>query len=551
MRACVLILACVAAVTLVRAQETPQTGGASPPPAAALCTIEGTMVNATDGTAVRRMGVSLEGGPQQYGAETDANGHFLISGIKPGRYFLQAGGGRFPQQFYGQTKARGRGKILTLKPGDHLRDISFRLIPGGVIAGTVYSEDGEPVIGANVQVLVAPRAGDQAEMQSARGGGTDDLGQYRIFGLTPGRYFVVAGGQQWGPPRLANVPSEFVGLPTFYPGTTDWSQATPVDVTPGGELDGIDITLTQAHTVRVRGRAVVEGSGALPPRNFISLVPRNARVLFYLYGNLGVNTLDDKGNFELFGVPPGSYLLVSYWNNDGATYFGSVPLDVTGADIDGITLTLSRGTKLAGRLRAEHGAPLDFSKLGVWLQPSDTAAMAGGSDQIKPDGTFVVENIYDGTYRLQVGGFPEEFYVKSATLGGLDALGTDLTINHSQPPGLLDIMLSKDGGRIDGTVVDDQKPVVGAIVTLIPNPPNRQRYDLYGSKHTDEMGRFSLLGLPPGDYKLFAWPGEETVNWQDPDYLRAYEKLGTPVHVEEKKQQTMQLQLISPREEPQ
>lgn len=552
MRASVLMLTCVIAVALASAQETPRPDGSSPPPGAALCIVEGTLVSALDGTAVRRMDVSLVGGTLPYGAGTDANGHFLFPAVDPGRYYLQAGGGRFPYQTYTQGKSRERGTALVLKPGDHVRGLLFRLTPGGVIAGTIYSEDGDPAVRAEVQILRVPRAGDLGEMQPVGGGQTDDLGQYRVFALPAGRYFVAASrGREWHPPHT-NFGADAAGLPTFYPGTADLSLANPVDVGPGGEIDGIDVTLTEARGVRVRGRAFIEGMGPMPKRNFISLTPRKSRIPTSLYGNLGGETLDDKGDFELDGVPPGSYNLMSYSTNfKGANYFGSLPLDVTGVDIEGITLTLSRGTRLSGRLHTEHDAALDYSKLNIWLQPSDPGAMGGDSAQIKPDGTFVVENIYDGTYRLHVNGFPEEFYVKSAQLGGLDALGTDLTINHSQPPGLFDILLSKDGGRIDGTVLDEQKPVGGAIVTLVPNPPNRQREDLYGYKRTDDMGRFSLLGLPPGDYKLFAWPAEETVNWQDPEFLRTYEKSSTPVHVEEKKQQSVQLQLISPREEAQ
>lgn len=552
MRACVLILAGVIAATAARGQEATNPDGPAPPPAAALCTLEGTLVNAANGEPVRRMDVPLFGNHHSYGAETDANGHFLISGIEPDEYYLHSGGGRFPSQTYGQDKSRRRGTMLTLKPGDHVRDVVFRIAPGGVIAGTIYDGDGDPVVGANVVVLRVARPADQGEMQSAGGEQTNDLGQYRIFALTPGRYYVVASARAQAPgPGDPTAPSGVVPLPTFYPGGADWSQASTVEVGIGSEIDGTDITLSEAHGARVRGRAVVEGFGGIPQRNYVSLVARNSRIPSYLFANTGTNTLDDKGNFELRGVPPGSYVLMSYWSKDDATFFGSTPLDVTGADVDGITLTLTRGTRVAGRFRAEHGAALNFGNLSVWLQPADAASTAGGSSQIKPDGTFVVENIYDGTYRLHVGGFPEEFYVKSAQLGGLDILGTDVTISHSQPPGPLEIMLSKDGGRIDGTVLDNQKPVAGAVVALAPNPPNRERDDMYSSKRTDDLGRFSLLGLPPGDYKLFAWPIEEQINWRDPDTLKNYEKSGTPVHVEEKKQQNVQLPLTVPQEEAQ
>ncbi len=547
MRVGIWILTFAAAVTLALGQEVPDPGEQGRSPQAGLCTLEGTLVSATNGVAVRRMSLTLRGGSQSYGAESDGNGHFVFMGVMPGGYRLAAGGGRFPLQTYGDMRGRERGKILTCKPGEHLRDIAFRLTPGGVITGTIYNQDGDPVVGGKVRVLLAHRVGDQARVESAKGGGTDDRGQYRVFGLAPGHYFVVASGHEDG--QDANAPSDLVELPTFFPDTADPSQASTVDVGPGGEVDDIDITLTQMRGARLRGRVALEGTGGIPRQSYVSLLPRSPRVPTGLYRNMGATTQDDQGNFQISDVPPGSYILMSYWSNQNMTYFGSVPVDVTGTDMDGITLTLARGARITGRFRTEHGTPINFSALNVWLLPSNTAALAGGSARIRPDGAFVIDDIYDGAYQLHVAGFPEEYYVKSAQLGGLDALGTDVTINHSQPPGPLEILLSTDGGRIDGTVLNDDKPVPGATVALVPNPPNRDREDMYSHKQTDEMGRFSLMGLAPGDYKLFAWPGEAQVNWRDPDTLRIYEQSGTPVRIEEKKQEDIQLLLLAPQEE--
>jgi hypothetical protein len=53
------------------------------------------------------------------------------------------------------------------------------------------------------------------------------------------------------------------------------------------------------------------------------------------------------------------------------------------------------------------------------------------------------------------------------------------------------------------------------------------------------------LGLPPGDFKLFAFEPVQGTNYTDPDYLRAFEDRGTPVHVEERQQQAVQLELLT------
>jgi hypothetical protein len=176
--------------------------------------------------------------------------------------------------------------------------------------------------------------------------------------------------------------------------------------------------------------------------------------------------------------------------------------------------------------------------------------MGGAGAQVTAEGTFVLENVSDGTYRVNVGGFPEEFYLQSARLGGVDVLGPGLTVSHNDLPGILDVVLSSEGGRVDGVVLKDQQPVGNATVVLVPDPPNRNRSDLYSFKNTDALGRFSLLGLPPGDFKLFAWQQREGLSYADPDFIKDYEDRGTRVHIEEKRQQSVQLQVISDDDEP-
>jgi len=176
-------------------------------------------------------------------------------------------------------------------------------------------------------------------------------------------------------------------------------------------------------------------------------------------------------------------------------------------------------------------------------------AMGAGGSQAKADGTVVVENVYDGSYRLRISGFPEQYYVKSARVGGSDVLESGLTISRSQPPAHLEIVLSSDGGRVDGSVLQEQQPVSGALVVLAPDPPHREREEMYSVKATDAFGHFSLLGLPPGDFKLFAWETVQGTNYTDPDFFKAFEDHGTPVHIGEGQQQTVQLEVITSEEQ--
>ena len=103
------------------------------------------------------------------------------------------------------------------------------------------------------------------------------------------------------------------------------------------------------------------------------------------------------------------------------------------------------------------------------------------------------------------------------------------------PPGggALEIVLSPNGGQVDGVVLDDkQQPAAGAKVALAPDEARRGRTDLYKTAVTDQYGRFTMRGIAPGDYKLFAWAELEPGAAQDPEFLKPYEKAGEAVSVQ-------------------
>jgi len=514
-----------------------------------LCSVEGVVVKSTTGEGIKTVTVQLiplGGGQQAYSTFTEGNGYFIIRDIAPGRYAINASGNGYRQQASGKGKGNTQVGILDLTPGKNVRGIAFRLLPPGVITGTVYDEDGAPVTSAQVQALRVSGSATHRQIGGVSSQQTNDLGEYRIWGLEAGQYLVAATYQppQTNPGRQVDE----VYLPTFHPSTADTSQATIVEVQPGAEVSGIDVDLRQAHAVMVRGRVMVDGPVKALRGVYVSLAPRVAAEGGYPLSNFGAPVQKDSGDFEIRGVPPGSYNLSAVWNDGKRQLYGRVPVEVDNANLDGVTLVLDSPVTLVGRFRVEGSDQLDFTRLGLWLQPIDSTMGAGGS-QAKADGTFIVENVYDGNYRLRISGFPEQYYVKSGREGGSDVLESGLTISRSQPPAHLEIVLSPDGGRVDGSVLQEQHPVSGALVVLVPDPPHREREEMYSMKGTDALGHFSLLGLPPGDFKLFAWEPVQGTNYNDPDFFKAFEERGTPVHIEERQQQQVQLEVITSEEQ--
>jgi hypothetical protein len=513
-----------------------------------LCSVEGVVVKSTTGEGIKSVTVQLTplgGGQQPYSTLTENNGRFIIRDIAPGRYAIHASGNGYMQQAPEKGKGNTQVRILDLTPGKNVSGMAFRLVPPGVITGTVYDEDGDPVTLAQVKALRLTGSGARRQVSEAGSGQTNDLGEYRIWGLQPGNYLVAVMYQH--PRTNLGPPTDEVYLPTFHPSTPDTSQATLVEVQPGAEVSGIDVDLRQAHAVMVRGRVMVDGAVKSLRGIRVSLDPR-ATGGGYSFSNYGGSVQNDSGDFEIRGVPPGPYNLSAFWNDGKRQLYGKVPVEVSNANLDGVAFVLDSPITLAGRFRVEGSEQLDFTRLGLWLQPIDST-MGSENAEIKPDGTFVLQDVFDGDYRVRVFGYPEGYYVKSAREGGSEVLESGLTISRSQPPARLEIVLSPDGGRVDGTVLKEQHPVSGIWVVLVPDPPHRDREEMYRVKATDAFGRFSLSGLPPGDFKLFAWQPVQGTNYTDPDLLKAFEDRGTPVQIEERQQQTMQLDVITSEEQ--
>ena len=111
----------------------------------------------------------------------------------------------------------------------------------------------------------------------------------------------------------------------------------------------------------------------------------------------------------------------------------------------------------------------------------------------------------------------------------------------------LEILLGKNAGAIEGRVLTSQKqPVDGAVVGLIPAASTARgfRMDMYKSTSTDAAGKFQVQGLPPGEYKAFAWEDIDRNAIIDLDFMRGFENLGTSVRVGEGEKPSIELLVI-------
>jgi hypothetical protein len=123
-------------------------------------------------------------------------------------------------------------------------------------------------------------------------------------------------------------------------------------------------------------------------------------------------------------------------------------------------------------------------------------------------------------------------YVKSVRFGDVDGLREGVRL-ESEPQVPIEVVLGTNPGGVKGRVLNEQKePAAAAFVALVPEGGRRYR-SKYEFTSSDASGNFDLSNVPPGDYKLFAWEVAERMDLDDPLFMRRYESLGTPVHIEE------------------
>jgi hypothetical protein len=525
----------------------------------ATCSIGGTVLKSGTADPVRKAEISLQkvDDPRSgYLTHTDSMGHFAIDKIEPGRYRLRVERTGYVSQEYGESSPTSAGSILTLTPGHEARDLLFRLIPWGVISGRISDENGDPYPDVTIQVMRHVTRDGKRTLEEASEADSDDRGDYRIYRLTKGRYFVRAILREHRYRIQTNLNKDegdsSAGngyAPVYYPGTGDQTRAVSVYVDAGQEVPAVDFALTPIPSFHVSGHVFDATVRQVPKDCIVSLGLRDPGTTGF-YTNEQQQASCFKGGFEFTNVPPGAYSVIARIFDDGKIRTARASVEVGNTHVNDVMVILRRGMNLSGRISVEGDHSLDPSEVQIWLKDNDDFFGNGAGSKIKPDGTLTFENVPEGNYEFEMygrpPGFSPDFYMKDALVNGESVLDKGLAVPAADSQRSVEVVISSASARVDGTVTDENDlPTAGAIVALVPQEARRKLFRLYKDSTTDQYGKFEMRGIAPGKYKLFAWRDVENDSWQDPDFLKLYEDQGKEITAEERGRVTIQLKLAA------
>jgi hypothetical protein len=536
---------------------------ASKPPSN--CTVQGQIIQQPGGQPIRKANVRLSGVAEEQGdsadlvAVTDANGHFMIEGVKPGTYRVAYDRSGFVDA---EKRHHGNRMLLLLEAGQEIKDLVFRMQPAAVITGKVTDIDGDPAPGVSVAALPPHFWLDRDRMASGWGV-TNDLGEYRISDLAPNRYTIVAEPASSlarpAQPAKAAQKKGLVYVATYYPGTSERSHAVSLDLHAGDEVP-VNIALGMAQPFHVRGQVT---NLPVEARDDANIVLRPLDEDFTRH--VSPWPIDKEGKFDISGVFPGSYsvLLISGSYRHPSAMRGDQTVQVISADVEGLRISPVRNGQVRGRFRMDNGEKIDWSQTEVHLYSSfrDKRWRGGASDisiealywddqpahaEISKDGSFEIKDVPPDTYRLSMpslGKVLDGCFVKAVKLGERDV--TDSGFSVAGASYSLDVVVGANGATVEGFVTDSKdRPASDVYVVIAPSSDGSQRRDLYDWRATDSRGHFTLKGLNPGEFLLFAVDEDpDQTDLLDPEFIHAHESLGKSVLLKEGEHQSVILKL--------
>jgi hypothetical protein len=481
---------------------------------------------------------------------TDGDGRYEMRELAAGRYTVSARFDGYLTTAFGQTRPLGAGTPVVLRAGQIAANVDIELPRGAAIAGTLRDENGDVVPGAQVRALRPTYSEGRKTLaldtNTTTLGITDDRGAFRIYGLIPGDYYVAALVPA-GPPA-ENSGAGFA--PTYFPGTTNFAEASRVTARIGEQAPIADFSVRMTRLAAVSG-VVADPQGSPPASVMLGIRQAAAGALI----PFAIRRPAPDGTFRLSSLPPGEYdISATTPLASGNPLAATEHVIIAGSDVNGVRLTLSPLTKGRGRIVSDEAAMVPLSNTYVRLfDVSDTmpyrprAAGAQEAWPVRADGTFEVASV-PGRMALTISsGMPAGWFVKAIREDGRDVThrGVDFAANGAIAE--IEVIVTRHPSQVSGTVraPGGDPPGDYTAIVFARDPDARKgptRY--FGMARPDADGGFVIGGLPAGDYYAIALDYADVEASADPDFLGSLVHDATPFSLPESGAATLTLPLV-------
>jgi len=531
--------------------------------------ITGSVVASDNGRPVKRArvfvsAVELPGGR---GVMTDDQGVFDLAELPAGRYTLTVSKSGFVSLSYGQRRPLQAGTPLQLADGQQIKGIQFQLPRGSVIGGRVLDEDGEAMPGVMVRVMRYQYLQGERRLTPAGGGQTDDKGQYRVWGLMPGDYYVNAvarggpmggipfgafvaggGGPGGGPGGGVRGGGGFGGFagrggrggpgagpagndqesinyaPTYFPGVPSVNEAKAITVGLGQEVLDINFNMQLVRTSRISGRVLNPDGTAVTSGNINLTIDAGGGRGNQIGMNYG-GRIQWDGAFAINNVPPGRYLLRARGDDSEVPQYAAQPITVNGQDIADFTVILAAGATISGTVNftGAPGSSPDLSQFRIVAPAVDQTDVGPQPNaRVGKDGAFELNGVPAGSHLIRSAGNARGFILKSVTVNGRDVTDAPMALRSGESITNLTVTFTDQQNEINGMVTNEQGTPVPDYTILafstdssLWRPLSRQIM----TARPDQTGQYRIRGLPRGEYYLVAVDPAEQGEWFDPTYL--------------------------------
>jgi protocatechuate 3,4-dioxygenase beta subunit len=510
-------------------------------------TLRGHVVAADTGQPLRKAQVRIFAAELRENrmATTDGDGKYEFKELPAGRYSVSASKGSYVGLQYGQQRPFEPGKPLEILDRQTVEKVDFALPRGGVITGRILDEFGEPLADTQVAAQRYQNIGGRRRLVPAgRPGVTNDIGEFRLFAIPPGQYYLSATLRGFG--MMGDSDDRSGYAPTYFPGTPNLAEAQKVTIGLGQSVSDINMALITTRTSRITGTAV--DSQGRPFVGGVMALPRGDSMMM-MFGPPG--QIKPDGSFSIGGLAPGSYVVQTQGGTGPDGESASTEVTINGDDVNGVRLVGSKPSKATGRVIVDAAAAqaLRPSALRVVVQPAvfdmPMMGMMTGPAVVNDDLTFELKT-RPGRMKITLAGQAPGWTIRAVRYRGIDVTDSGIEFRANEDITDIELELTNRVTDLSGLVTNGRGAAVKdySVVVFAQDRDKwtaNSRYLRTG--RPDQDGRFKITGLPPGEYLIVAIDYVDPNEWTEPDYLERVRSKATSVTIGEGETKSVDLKI--------